>query len=75
MLRKKWKGLKKLKVYKLNDEIIQSEFSREAEARAASFNGTLEETEDIMLKVCEKTCGRIQGERGQQKETYGGKMR
>ena len=68
--RKKWKGLKKLKVWKLKDKIIQREFSREVEAGAASFNGTWEETEDIMLKACEKTCGRTKGKRGQERETW-----
>ena len=62
--------LKKLKVWKLKDEVTQREFSREVEAGAALFNGTWEETEDIMLKACEKTCGRTMGKRGQERETW-----
>ena len=70
MQRKKWKGLKKLKASKPNDEVVQRQFCREVEAQVVSFNGTWVETEDIMLKAYEKTCGGTKVKRGQERETW-----
>ena len=68
--KKQWKGSKKLKVWKLKDENIQREFAREVAVGSASFNGTWEEAESIMLQACEKTCGRTKGKRGLERETW-----
>ena len=68
--RKKWKGMKKLKVWKLKDENTRQQFLEEVSVGALSFNGTWNSAKTIMLRACEKTCGRTTGRRGEKRETW-----
>ena len=68
--RKKWKGMKKLKVWKLKDENTRQQFLEEVSVGALSFNGTWNSAKTLMLRAREMTCGRTTGRRGEVRETW-----
>ena len=67
--RKKWRGIKKLKVWKLREENTRQQFVQEVSDGALCFDGTWDNAKIIMLRACEKTCGRTSGKRGKERET------
>ena len=68
--KKKWKGIKKLKLWKLKDPVLQEEFKRNVSADMSNFHGTWVEIEKKFLTACEEVCGRTSGRRGEERETW-----
>ena len=68
--KKKWTGLKKLKLWRLKTPEVCQEFSQEVLSSAEDFDGTWGSVETIMIRACEKTCGRTKGTRGRERESW-----
>ena len=68
--KKKWKGAKKIKTWRLKNPDVRREFFEEVHAHAAHFDGTWEKLESIMIKASEKACGRTKGGRGRERESW-----
>lgn len=68
--KKKWRGAKKIKTWRLRNPDVCQEFYEEVLAQAASFDGTWEKAEAIMIEASEKTCGRTRGGRGRERESW-----
>ena len=68
--RKKWTGMKKLKLWRLKNPDVGQEFSQEVFSLAEDFDGTWERLESIMIEASEKTCGRTKGGRGRERESW-----
>ena len=68
--RKEWRGIKKLKVWKLQEQDTRQEFLQEVSRGSRSFDGTWAKARSIMLQACEKSCGRTSGRRGKERETW-----
>ena len=68
--KKKWRGPKKIKAWRLKNPDVRQEFYEEVLAQAAEFDGTWGKAESIMIEAGEKTCGRTSGGRGRERESW-----
>ena len=68
--KKKWRGARKIKIWKLKNPDVRQEFHEEVLAQAANFDGTWEMVESVMIRAGEKSCGRTKGGRGRERESW-----
>ena len=69
-IKKKWKGMKRLRVWKLKDQDAQTEFSGLIESGLTNYTGSWDEVKSTLLEAAEQVCGRTSGKRGHERETW-----
>ena len=68
--KKKWRGAKKIKAWRLKNPDVRQEFHAAVLANMDDFDGSWEKAQEIMIKASEKTCGRTKGGRGRERESW-----
>ena len=68
--RKKWKGIKKIKVWKLKDEDTRKEFEAKFSQKMRTCTGTWKQLVENVISVGKEVCGETSGKRGKERETW-----
>ena len=67
--KKRWKGTRKLKLWKLKDPSLRNEFEERVAMGMNSGENEWPVLETVVREAAEQTCGRTSGSRGAQRET------
>lgn len=68
--KKKWRGIKKLKTWKLKCKETRDDFEEKLDNRLRQSEMSWTNFEKSILETAEEVCGRTSGRRGQERETW-----
>ena len=68
--KKKWRGERRLKLWKLREEGVKEEFEERIKETLCTYEGDWVQLRQGVMQVCEEICGRSSGRRGHERETW-----
>ena len=68
--KKKWRGQRRLKLWKLREEGLREEFQAKIQEALNTSDGNWFQLRQGVVQVCEEVCGRSSGRRGYERETW-----